>query len=70
LNKNEDLAQGIIESIDMDSYRPAKQGTKNIALEEPGFVTPIPVGVGGGKSEPELDTLENILTHSINVLAT
>ncbi|MBN8575123.1 MAG: type I restriction endonuclease subunit R, partial [Candidatus Kapabacteria bacterium] len=62
IEENEDLAQGIIESIDMDSYRPAKQGTENIALEpEPGFVTPIPVGVGGGKSQPELDTLENII---------
>jgi type I restriction enzyme R subunit len=62
IDENEDLAQGIIESIDMDSYRPAKQGTEKISLiEEPGFVTPIPVGVGGGKPEPELDTLENIL---------
>ena len=62
IEENEDLAQGIIESIDMDSYRPAKQGTEKIGLvEDPGYVTPIPVGVGGGKSEPELDTLENIL---------
>jgi len=62
IEENEDLTQGIIESIDMDSYRPAKQGTEKISLvEDPGFVTPIPVGVGGGKSELELDTLENIL---------
>ena len=62
IDENEDLAQGIIESIDMDSYRPSKQGTENIMMEDdPGFVTPIPVGVGGGKSESELDTLENIL---------
>lgn len=62
IEDNEDLAQGIIESIDMDSYRPSKQGTENIMMEDdPGFVTPIPVGVGGGKSEPELDNLENIL---------
>jgi len=62
IDENEDLAQGIIESIDMDSYRPAKQGTVNISLvAEPGYVTPIPVGVGSGKPEPELDTLENIL---------
>ncbi len=62
IDENEDLAQGIIESIDMDSYRPAKQGTENIMVQDdPGFVTPIPVGVGGGKSAPELDTLENIL---------
>ena len=46
----------------MDSYRPAKQGTENITLaESPGFVAPIPVGVGGRKSESELDSLENIL---------
>jgi hypothetical protein len=39
LNKNEDLAQGIIESIDMDSYRPAKQETEKHTLEaEPGYV--------------------------------
>ena len=62
IEKNEDLAEGIIEAIDMDSYRPAKQGTEKISLaEDPGYVTPIPVGVGGGKSEAELDTLENIL---------
>jgi type I restriction enzyme R subunit len=62
IDENEDLAQGIIETIDMDSYRPSKQGTEKISLvEEPGYVTPIPVGVGGGKADPELDTLENIL---------
>jgi type I restriction enzyme R subunit len=62
IDQNEDLAQGIIESIDMDSYRPSKQGTEKISLvADPGFVTPIPVGVGGGTSDPELDTLENIL---------
>ena len=62
IDENEDLAQGIIETIDMDSYRPAKQGTENISLAaEPGFVKPIPVDVGGGKAEAEIDTLENIL---------
>ena len=62
IDEDEDLAQGIIESIDMDSYRPAKQGTETIFLAaEEGYVTPIPVGVGGGKSVLELDTLENIL---------
>ena len=62
IDDNEDMAQGIIESIDMDSYRPAKQGTEKINLtDDPGFVTPIPVGVAGGKPAPELDTLENIL---------
>ncbi|MCU0440469.1 MAG: type I restriction endonuclease [Raineya sp.] len=59
---DEDSAQYITEYIDMDSYFPAKQETSKILLEaEEGYVTPIPVGVSGGKSEPELDTLENIL---------
>ena len=59
---SDDLAAGIIESIDMESYRPAKQGTEKISLiEEPGFVAPIPVGVGGGKAEAEFDTLEHII---------
>lgn len=62
IDENEDLAAGIIETIDMDSYRPSKQGIERITLEEdPGYVTPIPVGVGGGKAENEFDTLENIL---------
>lgn len=33
IEENEDLAQGIIESIHMDSYRPAKTSTENIALK-------------------------------------
>ncbi len=62
IDGNEDLAAGIIETIDMDSYRPSKQGTEKIILaEDPGYVKPIPVDVGGGIQEPELDTLENIL---------
>ncbi len=57
-----DLAYGILESIDMESYRPLRQGTDKIDLtDDTGTVAPIPVGVGGGKPEPELDTLENII---------
>jgi len=59
---DEDLAQGIIDAVDMDSYRPSGQGTDKISLDDQtGVVYPISVGVGGGISEPELDTLENIL---------
>lgn len=62
IDEGEDLAAGIIESIDMESYRPSKYGTEKISLiEEPGFVAPIPVGVGGGKAEAEFDTLEHII---------
>ena len=58
----DDLAEGIIESIDMESYRPARQVKEDIDLgSDVGVVSPIPVDVRGGKPNPELDTLENIL---------
>ena len=63
IDQTDDLADGIIEAIDMDSYRPSKERTQNIDLvADPGEVSPIPVNVRGGKPEPELDTLENILS--------
>ncbi len=63
IEKSDDLAEGILEDVNMDSYRPSKQSTQDISLvAEPGEVNPIPVDVGGGKPEPELDTLENILS--------
>ncbi|MBO1224627.1 MAG: type I restriction endonuclease subunit R [Candidatus Scalindua sediminis] len=63
IEKSDDLAKGILEAIDMDSYRPSKEGTQNISLvAEPGEVDPIPVEIRGGQAEPELDTLENILS--------
>jgi type I restriction enzyme R subunit len=59
---DEDLAQGIIDAIDMDSYRPIKQGKDEIILDEDtGILYPIPDKNVGGIKEPELDTLENIL---------
>lgn len=58
----EDLSKGILESIDMDSYRNEKQATMRIALaDEDGEVGPVPVSGGGHKPEPELDRLSNIL---------
>lgn len=62
IEHTDDLAEGILESIDMERYRPSKEKTQNISLvAEPGEVPPIPVGVGGGEDELVLDTLENIL---------
>ncbi|MCF6271152.1 MAG: DEAD/DEAH box helicase family protein [Melioribacteraceae bacterium] len=62
VDKSDDFTEGILDTIDMDSYRPSKSGTQKISLvAEPGIVAPIPVEVGGGNQEPELDTLENIL---------
>jgi len=63
INQDDDLADGILEAIDMDSYRPSKNRVQDIDLnDEPGMVDPIPVDIRGGKPEPEMDTLENILS--------
>ncbi len=60
--KEEDLAKGILEAIDMDSYRSEKQATMKIVLaDENAEIEPVPVGGGGRKPEPELDRLSNIL---------
>ena len=58
----EDLSTGILESIDMDSYRVEKQAVVRIQLpDEDAEIGPVP-GTGGGRvSEPELDRLSNIL---------
>ena len=58
----EDLSRGILEAIDMDSYRVEKRAMVQIALpDEEGTVEPVPVGGGGGRGEVELDTLSNII---------
>jgi type I restriction enzyme, R subunit len=63
INQDDDLSKGILEAVDMDSYRPSKLETKKINLgDDIGVVAPIPVDVRGGKPEPELDTLENIVS--------
>jgi len=58
----EDLSKGIIEAIDMDSYRSEKQATMKILLaDDDAEIEPIPVGGGGRKPEPDLDRLSNII---------
>jgi type I restriction enzyme R subunit len=60
--KEEDLSKGILETIDMDSYRVEKQATIIIKLTDAdGEVEPIPDSGGGYKTEPELDRLSNII---------
>ena len=60
--KEEDFAKGILEAIDMDSYRVEKRATMAIALpDEDAEIGPVPMGGGGGKGEPELDRLSNII---------
>ncbi|MHC1736615.1 MAG: type I restriction endonuclease subunit R [Ignavibacteriaceae bacterium] len=52
----------ILEDVDMESYRSSKIGVTKIDLfEDAGIVEAIPVEAGGGKSDPDFDTLENII---------
>jgi type I restriction enzyme R subunit len=58
----EDLSRGILESIDMDSYRVEKKAALALALpDENAEIEPVPAGGGGRKAEPEMDRLSNIL---------
>jgi type I restriction enzyme R subunit len=60
--KEQDLATGILEAIDMDSYRAEKQAAMTLALaDEDAEIEPVPTDAGGRKPEPELDRLSNIL---------
>ena len=57
-----DLSRGILEAIDMDSYRVEKKEAMRIALEDSdSTLDPLAVGGSGHKPEPELDRLSNIL---------
>lgn len=56
-----DLAKGILDNIDMDSYRLTLQTTTNIVLEQGEDLKPIPTEMRGGTNEPELDKLSNII---------
>ncbi|MDP3113592.1 MAG: type I restriction endonuclease [Candidatus Cloacimonadaceae bacterium] len=58
----DDLSRGILEAIDMDSYRVEKMTPVHLKLEdEDAEIDPIPTSGGGRKAEPELDFLTNIL---------
>jgi type I restriction enzyme R subunit len=59
---DEDLSKGILEAIDMDSYRVEKRAAMKLALaDDNAEIGPIPVEGGGHKPQPELDRLSNIL---------
>jgi type I restriction enzyme R subunit len=60
--KEDDLAKGILEAIDMDSYRVEKKAVMKIALaDQDAEIEPVPTDAEGRKTEPELDRLSNIL---------
>ncbi len=58
----EDLSKGVLEAIDMDSYRVEKKASLQIELvDQDGEIDPVPASGGGHKPEPELDRLSNIV---------
>jgi type I restriction enzyme, R subunit len=58
----EDLSRGILEAIDMDSYRVEKQSAVKIQLPDADAeIAPVPTTGGGSRLEPEIDRLSNIL---------
>lgn len=61
--KEDDLSQGILESIDMDSYRAEIQAAQAIALAEENAELPATeVSQGGRVSEPEMALLSTIVS--------
>ncbi len=60
--KEEDLAQGILEAIDMDSYRVEKKAARQIQLpDSDAEIAPATAASMPHRPEPELDRLSNIL---------
>ena len=58
----EDLSKGILDAIDLDSYRVEKQAMQRIMLpDQDAEIDPVPGDGGGRRGEPELDRLSNIL---------
>ena len=58
----EDLSKGVLDTIDMDSYRVEKRAMQKIILEdEDAEIDPVPGGGAGGKGEVEIDRLSAII---------
>lgn len=58
----EDLSKGILETVDLDSYRAVVKATMSIALEDnDSVVDPLKTQAGGKKQEPKMETVEVII---------
>ena len=61
--QEDDLSQGILDAIDLDSYRVEKRETISLVLpDEDAEVAPVPTSLAKGKQEPEMDVLSAILS--------
>jgi len=60
--REDDFTRGILEAIDMDSYRNEILATTKVTLpDENAEIGPVPTSGGGRKDEPEMDHLSNII---------
>ncbi|MEP7197461.1 MAG: type I restriction endonuclease [Saprospiraceae bacterium] len=59
--QEEDLAQGILDNIDMENLRYQLEATTNIVLQQGDELKPIPTEMRTGASEPEMEYLSNIV---------
>ena len=57
-----DLSRGILEAVDMESYRMERKATRSISLaEEDAEIAPVPATAESRAQEPEMDRLSNII---------
>ena len=60
--REDDLSKGILDAIDMDSYRVEKKAVQKILLpDEDAEIEPVPPGGGGHAPDPDMDRLSNIV---------
>ncbi|MBW5834317.1 type I restriction endonuclease subunit R [Yersinia enterocolitica] len=60
--KEEDLSKGVLEGIDMDSYRVEAQASLKMSMDDAdAFIAPPPPSGGGGSGTPDIDKLSNII---------
>lgn len=60
--KEEDLSKGVLEGIDMDSYRVEAQASLKMSMDDAdAFIEPPPPGGGGSGGTPDIDKLSNII---------
>lgn len=61
--RDDDLSEGILESIDLNNYRPEARDSMSIVLEDSDTeVAPVPTGEGGHIIDSEMDLLSNIVS--------
>ena len=60
--KEEDFSKGVLETIDMDSYRVEAKAALKMSMDDAdAVVEPVPPGSGGGGGDPEIEKLSNII---------